>query len=286
MAILEDTTIDKNALKARNIPNVFVQCRNLCDISTCGFLSSFCNISRVSGLRPGRSSGPSFDRRRFPQVHLSALATTGAAGSTRFFGWGDARQRPQYRHRECRIRLGEIEHLPIADNTTDVVISNCAINLVPDKAYQHRQCPAPPRRPHDRSVSRELIACAVKRIVHIPRSKKGPVFNIVNPASRSRYYSAEYSLTAPMPECCCREFVAALRVSNGDSCLVTRRVNNRCVIAGVQPCRRNCSRMRSRSPRSDAMRGSSSASSLAPTRTTTIESHIQVIKPTIAPSSP
>jgi SAM-dependent methyltransferase len=32
------------------------------------------------------------------------------------------------------FRLGELEHLPIADNTADVIISNCVINLVPDKA--------------------------------------------------------------------------------------------------------------------------------------------------------
>ncbi len=31
------------------------------------------------------------------------------------------------------FRLGEIENLPIADNTADVVISNCVINLAPDK---------------------------------------------------------------------------------------------------------------------------------------------------------
>ncbi len=31
------------------------------------------------------------------------------------------------------FRLGEIEHLPIADNSIDVVISNCVINLSPDK---------------------------------------------------------------------------------------------------------------------------------------------------------
>jgi ubiquinone/menaquinone biosynthesis C-methylase UbiE len=31
------------------------------------------------------------------------------------------------------FRLGEIEHLPVADNTADVVISNCVINLSPDK---------------------------------------------------------------------------------------------------------------------------------------------------------
>lgn len=32
------------------------------------------------------------------------------------------------------FRLGEIEHLPIADATADVIISNCVINLSPDKA--------------------------------------------------------------------------------------------------------------------------------------------------------
>ena len=37
------------------------------------------------------------------------------------------------------FRLGEIEHLPIADNCADVVISNCVINLVPDKAQVFRE---------------------------------------------------------------------------------------------------------------------------------------------------
>ena len=32
------------------------------------------------------------------------------------------------------FRLGEIEHLPIADGTVDVIISNCVINLSPEKA--------------------------------------------------------------------------------------------------------------------------------------------------------
>jgi len=35
--------------------------------------------------------------------------------------------------------LGEIEHLPIADNTADVILSNCVINLVPDKAQVFRE---------------------------------------------------------------------------------------------------------------------------------------------------
>jgi arsenite methyltransferase len=37
------------------------------------------------------------------------------------------------------FRLGELEHLPIADNTADVAISNCVINLVPDKAQVFRE---------------------------------------------------------------------------------------------------------------------------------------------------
>ncbi len=32
------------------------------------------------------------------------------------------------------FRLGEIENLPVADNSVDAVISNCVINLAPDKA--------------------------------------------------------------------------------------------------------------------------------------------------------
>lgn len=31
------------------------------------------------------------------------------------------------------FRLGEIEHLPVADATVDVILSNCVINLAPDK---------------------------------------------------------------------------------------------------------------------------------------------------------
>jgi ubiquinone/menaquinone biosynthesis C-methylase UbiE len=36
------------------------------------------------------------------------------------------------------FRLGEIEHLPVADNSVDVVISNCVINLSPDKGQVWR----------------------------------------------------------------------------------------------------------------------------------------------------
>jgi SAM-dependent methyltransferase len=37
------------------------------------------------------------------------------------------------------FRLGEIEHLPVADNTADMVISNCVINLSTDKPQVFRE---------------------------------------------------------------------------------------------------------------------------------------------------
>ena len=37
------------------------------------------------------------------------------------------------------FRLGEIEHLPIADDTADLIISNCVINLSPDKHQVFRE---------------------------------------------------------------------------------------------------------------------------------------------------
>ena len=36
------------------------------------------------------------------------------------------------------FRLGEIEHLPVADNSADVIMSNCVINLSPDKPTVYR----------------------------------------------------------------------------------------------------------------------------------------------------
>lgn len=37
------------------------------------------------------------------------------------------------KYTNVEFRLGEIENLPIADNTANVIISNCVINLSPDK---------------------------------------------------------------------------------------------------------------------------------------------------------
>ncbi len=49
----------------------------------------------------------------------------------------------RYRERtgldNVEFRLGEIEHLPVADATVDVIISNCVLNLSPDKAQVWRE---------------------------------------------------------------------------------------------------------------------------------------------------
>jgi SAM-dependent methyltransferase len=37
------------------------------------------------------------------------------------------------------FRLGEIEHLPVSDQSIDVILSNCVINLSPDKATVFRE---------------------------------------------------------------------------------------------------------------------------------------------------
>ena len=37
------------------------------------------------------------------------------------------------------FRLGEIEHLPVADNSVEAIISNCVINLSPDKPQVWRE---------------------------------------------------------------------------------------------------------------------------------------------------
>ena len=40
----------------------------------------------------------------------------------------------KYNYYNVEFRLGDIEKLPIDDNSIDVIISNCVINLAPDKS--------------------------------------------------------------------------------------------------------------------------------------------------------
>lgn len=43
------------------------------------------------------------------------------------------------RYKNVEFRLGEIENLPVEDNTIDVIISNCVINLSPDKLQTFKE---------------------------------------------------------------------------------------------------------------------------------------------------
>ena len=43
------------------------------------------------------------------------------------------------KYRNIKFLLGEIENLPVADNSIDAVISNCVINLVPDKVKAFKE---------------------------------------------------------------------------------------------------------------------------------------------------
>jgi len=45
----------------------------------------------------------------------------------------------EYGFKNVEFRLGEIEQMPIEDNTIDAIISNCVINLSPDKAQVFRE---------------------------------------------------------------------------------------------------------------------------------------------------
>lgn len=50
-----------------------------------------------------------------------------------------ARANAEGRYDNVEFRLGEIEALPVADGTVDVILSNCVINLSPDKGAVFRE---------------------------------------------------------------------------------------------------------------------------------------------------
>jgi arsenite methyltransferase len=105
------------------------------------------NPNALAGLKPGEvvldlGSGGGFD------VFIAGrkVGATGRAIGVDMTPEMLAKARKNicaYRERSgldnVEFRLGEIEHLPLADNSVDVVISNCVINLSPDKAQVWRE---------------------------------------------------------------------------------------------------------------------------------------------------
>ena len=105
------------------------------------------NPTAIASLRPGEvvvdlGSGGGFDvfiaaRRVGPTgraigVDMTAAMLEKARANAAAF-------RKQTGLDNVEFRLGEIEHLPVADASADVVISNCVINLSPDKPQVWRE---------------------------------------------------------------------------------------------------------------------------------------------------
>jgi SAM-dependent methyltransferase len=101
------------------------------------------NPVALASLKPGETvldlgSGPGFD---------SFLAARRVGSTGKVIGvdmtaemLAKARENAQKGgYTNVEFRLGEIEHLPVADSSMDVIISNCVINLAPDKEQVFRE---------------------------------------------------------------------------------------------------------------------------------------------------
>jgi arsenite methyltransferase len=101
------------------------------------------NPQAIAGLRPGETvldlgSGAGFDcflaaKQVGPTGRILGVDMTPAMVTK-------ARSNAARVHAvNVEFRLGEIEHLPVADASVDVILSNCVINLSPDKAAVFRE---------------------------------------------------------------------------------------------------------------------------------------------------
>ena len=95
------------------------------------------NPTAIASLRPGETvldlgSGGGFDA----FLAARAVGPTGKVIGVDMTPEMIGRARANARKLEAKnveFRLGEIEHLPVADGTVDVIMSNCVINLSPEK---------------------------------------------------------------------------------------------------------------------------------------------------------
>ena len=102
-----------------------------------------CNPLALASIKPGETvldlgSGAGFD---------CLLAARQLKGTGRVIGVDMAppmiakarRNAAKAGFANVEFRLGEIEHLPVADASVDLILSNCVINLSPEKAQVYRE---------------------------------------------------------------------------------------------------------------------------------------------------
>ncbi len=79
-------------------------------------------------------------------------------------------------YRQVEFRLGEIESLPVADGSIDAVISNCVINLAPDKERVFREAQRV-LRPGGRMMISDIVLTGVlsKKVKDSPQAYVGCV---------------------------------------------------------------------------------------------------------------
>ncbi len=79
------------------------------------------------------------------------------------------------------FRLGEIEHLPVADASVDLVISNCVVNLSPEKEQVFREA-LRVLKPGGRMVVSDLVW-----LTPMPESVRGRVDALIGCVAETRY---------------------------------------------------------------------------------------------------
>lgn len=102
-----------------------------------GFSLGCGNPTAIAGLRQGETvldlgAGGGFDcflasRQVGPEGYVIGVDMTPEMVSKA------RRSAAKLGYTNIEFRLGEIEHLPVGDSTVDVIISNCVVNLAPDK---------------------------------------------------------------------------------------------------------------------------------------------------------